>query len=127
LRPDDILRAAAAKVEAVRVVSSALNPLLWLTGIVAPLSLVLALWTIDVLLREVLMGLAILPVLVTIVAYFVLLIRDPDRLQSEEYRLRQRAMKMIYKRGDSSKILDAAREIPSLDKNAGAQDEGDIS
>jgi len=33
---------------------------------------------------------------VTVVAYFILLFRDPDRLQSEEYRLRQRELAMIY-------------------------------
>ena len=69
MKPEDFLRSASARVEAARVVGNALNPLPWLTGIVSPLSLVLAVWTSDVFFREALFGLAALPVLVTIVAY----------------------------------------------------------
>jgi len=126
LKPEDFLRSASARVEAARVVGNALNPLPWLTGIVSPLSLVLAVWTSDVFFREALFGLAALPVLVTIVAYFIILVRDPHRLQSEEYQLRQRALKMLYRRGANARAMDATREIASMEKNIGSLDKGDF-
>jgi hypothetical protein len=125
LKPEDFIRSTAARVEAVRVISSALNPMLWLTGIVSPLSLVLAVSTGDVLLREALLGLAILPVLVTIVAYCVFIIRDPDRLQSEEYRLRRDATLMIYKYEASPETLKVTSELARLEDGAGGRKEGE--
>ena len=121
MKPEDFLPSASARVEAVRVVSSALNPLLWLTGIVSPLSLVLAAWLSDVFLREVLLGLAVLPVLATIVAYFLFMFRDPDRLQSEEYRLRRDALSMIYKHGASPATLKATSELVRLEDGTGGR------
>ena len=121
MKPEDFLPSASARVEAVRVVSSALNPLLWLTGIVSPLSLVLAAWLSDVFLREVLLGLAVLPVLATIVAYFLFMFRDPDRLQSEEYRLRRDALSMIYKHGASPATLKATSELVRLEDGRGGR------
>jgi hypothetical protein len=112
---DDLMRAASARVEAVRVVSSALNPLLWLTGIISPLSLALAVWTNDVFLRDALFVLACFPVLVTIITYCVFMIRDPDRLQSEEYRLRRDALLMFYKRGASPETLKVTSDLARLE------------
>jgi hypothetical protein len=87
----------------------------------------LVVWTNDLVLRGALSGMAVLPVVVKIVAYFVFMVWDQDRLQAEEYRLRQRALKMIYRRGANPKVLDAARKIARMERDAGPQDEGDIS
>jgi hypothetical protein len=69
--------------------------------------------------------LAIVPVAITIAVYVRFMIRDPDRLQSEEFRLRQRALKMLYKRGANAEILEVAKESPRVEKLPGARDEGD--
>ena len=58
-------------------------------------------------------------------AYFVLVYRDPDRLQSEEYRLRQRALQMLYRKGASAEIVDAAKEIVRTENLPGGFDDGD--
>jgi hypothetical protein len=47
---------------------------------------------------------------VTVVAYFISLFRDPDRLQSEEYRLSQRELIMICGKGTNPEVVDPARE-----------------
>jgi hypothetical protein len=94
------------------VVRTAINPLLWLVGITTPLALVLGFLTTNPPVRIFLFGFATAIVAVAFVAYFLLLFRDPDRLQSEEYRLRQRALQMLYKQGASAEIVDVAREIP---------------
>ena len=108
---------------AVRVVGSAINPLLWLTGLVSPLSLVLSVcrrtWQ-----RAAMFLLGVVPVAITIAVYVRFMIRDPDRLQSEEFRLRQRALKMLYKRGANTEIVEVAKESPRVEKLPGARDEG---
>jgi hypothetical protein len=53
--------------------------------------------------------------------------RDPDRLQSEEYRIRQRALQILYRKGRSADIVDvinqAARIETSLPRaNAGEKE-----
>ena len=37
--------------------------------------------------------------------------RDPDRLQSEEYRIRQRALEILYKKGGNTEIMDVANQV----------------
>jgi hypothetical protein len=89
---------------------SALNPILWLAGIVSPLSLTLAaIWASDLALWFLVIG--ALPVAVSIFAYIYFMIRDPDRLQSEEYNLERHRIEHL---GDNeageqgtSQILDS--------------------
>jgi len=125
LRLEDLVRAATTRVETVRVVRTAVNPLLWLVGIVTPLALILSIVAGDSWIRLALFALAAAPVVVTILAYFVLVYRDPDRLQSEEYRLRQRALQMLYRKGASAEIVDAAKEIVRTENLPGGFDDGD--
>ena len=122
---DDILRAAASRVETVRVVRTALNPLLWLVGIVCSLALTLSIAVGDPMLRLLSFGLAAATVVVAIVAYFILLFRDPDRLQSEEYRLQQRALQILYKQGGGAEIVDVAKEIARTESLQGGFGSGD--
>jgi hypothetical protein len=98
---------------------------LWLTGLVSPLSLVLSVSAGEAWQRAAMFLLAIVPVAITIAVYVRFMIRDPDRLQSEEFRLRQRALKMLYKRGANAEILEVAKESPRVEKLPGARDEGD--
>ena len=107
------------------MVRTAINPLLWLTAIIAPLALVLAVLEGDSSARVFLFAFAAVVVTATFAAYFVILFRDPDRLQSEEYRLRQRALQMLYKQGASAEIVDVAREIPRTETLPGGFGDGD--
>lgn len=125
MKLDDIVRATASRADTVRVVRTAINPLLWLTAITAPLALVLAVLEGDSSARVFLFAFAAVIVTATFVAYFVILFRDPDRLQSEEYRLRQRALQMLYKQGASAEIVDVAREIPRTETLPGGFGDGD--
>ena len=83
----------------------------------------------DPAIRRSLLGLGAVPVLASIVAYFILLFRDPDRLQSEEYRIRQRALQILYRRGHSADIVDIATQRRRIEKAAPPtpQDEDDGS
>ena len=125
MKLEDLVRTASTRVDAVRVVGSAINPLLWLTGLVSPRSLVLSVSVGEAWQRAAMFLLAIVPVAITIAVYVRFMIRDPDRLQSEEFRLRQRALKMLYKRGANAEILEVAKESPRVEKLPGARDEGD--
>jgi len=124
MRLEDLVRSASTRVDAVRVVGSAINPLLWLTGLVSPLSLVLSVSAGEAWQRAAMFLLGIVPVAITIAVYVRFMIRDPDRLQSEEYRLRQTALKMLYKRGAKTEIVEVAKDSPRVEKLPGARDEG---
>jgi membrane protein implicated in regulation of membrane protease activity len=125
MRLEDLIRTASTRVEAVRVIGSAINPLLWLTGLVTPISLVLSVWAGEPWQRFMMMLIAVIPVAITVAAYVRFMIRDPDRLQSEEFRLRQRALKMLYKRGANAEIVEVAKENARIEKLPGTRDEGD--
>ena len=124
MRLDDLVKAATTRVETVRVVRTALNPLLWLTGIGTPLAFVLAFLASETWFRVALFATGALLLAVTIVAYFILLFWDPDRLQSEEYRLRRRELTMIYGKGASAEVVDAARETARVESRTGGFDDG---
>jgi len=126
LKLQDLVRAATARVETVRVVRTAINPLLWLVGIVTTLAFVLAVVAGgSPAIQAALLVFGAVPVVAVIVAYFILLFRDPDRLQSEEYRLRQRALQMVYRKGASAEIVDAATQIARMEKLSDGFSDGD--
>ncbi len=82
------------------VVRSALNPLLWLCGVVCPLF-----WAAAFLLRgdpfiaRFLTIVSAAPVLKTcgVATYFA--VRKPERLQSEDYQIRQQTLQMLREKG----------------------------
>lgn len=100
---DQILKTLTSRVGVIKV-NSALNPLLWLTGVVTPIGLLASLFA-PAEMRVVVAVLAGVPVIATVLAYFVLLFRDPDRLQSEEYQLKQLEMTQILRKGQDGPIL----------------------
>lgn len=116
-RLDRLVQKGLTRIETVKV-RTAVNPLLWLTGLTLPICLALMLSLDDRSIRLGLLALAAIPVLASVVAYFVLLFRDPDRLQSEEYRIRQRALQILYRRGHSADIVDIATQRPRIEKAA---------
>jgi hypothetical protein len=109
MKLDDLIRTAMSRVDAVVVRRTAINPLLWLSGLVTPLSLVLAAVAADRQTALLLFCLASAPVLLTFVAYFIFMFWDPDRLQSEEFRIRQQALKMLRRKGDGAEIVEVAK------------------
>jgi hypothetical protein len=76
---------------------------------------ILAAFTDDHALRLAMIYFAAAPVVAAISAYVIFMFRDPDRLQSEEYRIRQSALKMLYKRGGNTEIVDVANQTPRIE------------
>ncbi|MGB7097667.1 MAG: hypothetical protein WBD95_02720 [Xanthobacteraceae bacterium] len=85
MKIEEIIRTGLSRVDTIRVVRTAINPLLWLVGLTTPLAFVLAALIGDLVIRLLLICFAAVPVIVTLVAYVIFMFRDPDRLQSEEY------------------------------------------
>jgi len=82
-------------------VRTALNPILWLTAVVTPTSFFAA-WLagFDTTIGACLVGLGASPVLVAVASFVWFALQDPDRLQSEEYLLRQREIHILSKSGE---------------------------
>lgn len=108
-------------------VKSALNPVLWLCGIVTlPFVIAILRYKIDspVWLISIIMA----PVIAAVGGFIYLLIVDRDKLQSEDYQLRKRSLELIQEKGQPFPIAAISLEaitnpqIPQLtDSN---RDEG---
>lgn len=83
----EIIRTGLPRVDPIAVTRTALNPLLWLVGVVTPPALILASIVGDPVVRMGLLVFAAVPIPFTMVVYLIWMFRDPDRLQSEEYRV----------------------------------------
>jgi len=71
-------------------VHNALNPLLWLLAVSTPICWIAAYWfRDDATLKYIFVAMGTLPIFGSILAYFLLFWLDRDRLQSEEFVLRQ--------------------------------------
>jgi hypothetical protein len=94
-----ILDSVLSRAAVVRV-RNVLNPLLWLTAVVTPTSLLFG-WAagFESFAGLVLLALGCLPVIATLVAFAVFAVVDADRLQSEEFQLHQQTIKLIEKSG----------------------------
>ena len=111
MKLEEIIRTGLSRVDTVRVVRTAINPLLWLVGLTTPMAFIFVAIIGDQLIRLILLGFAAVPVLVTLIVYLIFMFRDPDRLQSEEYRIRQRALQILYKKGGNTEIVDVANQV----------------
>jgi hypothetical protein len=100
---------------AVVKVSSVVNPLLWLAATVTPTALVasvLTAWLTSSDLLPVMFGvLAFLPPLMAGFAYAFWSIRDPDRLQSEEFQLKQTELLMVQKHSGTPISVDDVSDV----------------
>ena len=103
-------------------VKSALNPILWLCGIVV----VPGIWMASRQQSGVptwLIVLIFLPVSVAVLGFLVLLVFDRDKLQSEDFQIRKQSLELIQEKGDPVPInatsIDAIANPgrPQLDKN----------
>jgi hypothetical protein len=80
MKLEEIIRTGLSRVDTIRVVRTAINPLLWLVGLTTPTSFIFAAIVGDQMIRLALLGFAAVPVLVTLIAYGIFMFRDPDRL-----------------------------------------------
>lgn len=91
-------------------VKSALNPILWLCGIITiPSIIALGInddppWWLVLL--------AFSPVITAIIGFFFLLFFDREKLQSEDYQIKMRSLELIEQKGDSYPIR--ATDIPAI-------------
>ncbi len=115
LKLDQIVRAGLSRVDTIIVKRTALNAALWIVGLISPLSLILAAFTPMEAWRPVFFWFAGCPLFFACAVFLYFMVRDPDRLQSEEYRIKQQALKYLYKKGGSAEIVDVANEVPRLE------------
>ena len=94
----EIVRAGLSRVETIRT-RTALNPLLWLLGLSLPLLLGTAILIPDRIVQLSLIVLVGGSIFMTFLAYFVTLIREPERLQSEEFLLQQIELLSLERKG----------------------------
>ena len=103
-------------------VRSALNPALWLCGIVTIPSIIIAsilpnppVWLIAV---------ACAPVGITSLGFLFLLFFDRDRLQSENYQIRKQSLELIEQKGDLRPIEATTIEVIANPDYRALQNEG---
>jgi hypothetical protein len=115
-----ILKAAQHATERLAV-KSALNPLLWLCTITTTILLATALlFDRSDTLRAfcgILVYVALSPVVLSVLAGLYLVLFRPDKLQSEEYQLRQQALLLIQQSGATTQAISPA-DIAALIKSA---------
>ncbi len=109
-------------------VRSALNPLLWLCGIVAvPCLTLAALFRDDRVLMSFLIAAALLTLIVTNFIAVRFAIVSPEKLQSEDYQLRHQSLQILQGATgpqvfDSNAIIAIANPaLPALTEAAGAE------
>lgn len=125
MKIEEIIRAGLSRIDTIRVVRTAINPLLWLVGLTTPLAFILSAIVDDRLIRILLICFAAIPVIATLLAYVIFMFRDPDRLQSEEYRIRQRALQILYRKGGSADIVDVANQVARIESSQSDSDVGE--
>lgn len=80
-------------------VRSALNPILWLCAIISiPCVILIPFFKTF---QGFLFALAASPVFAAILGFFILLIFDRDKLQSEEYQLRKHTLELMQQKGQA--------------------------
>ena len=115
----EIIRASLSSVETIGVRRTAVNPVLWIVGLISPLTLLFALIAGDGASRTILFAIAACPILFFFVVYIFWMIRDPDRLQSEEYRIRVQELKSRYRKGREPVVIETAAEIARIEQDHG--------
>ena len=99
MRVDEVVRSAIDRAGVIRV-RNAMNPLLWLSPISATICWIAAyMFRDDPVLKYSFAGLGGLPIVAALVAYFLYFLLDRDRLQSEEFVLKQRELSIIERKG----------------------------
>ncbi len=99
MRVDEVIRSAIDRAGVIRV-KNAMNPLLWLSPISATICWIAAyVFRDDPILKYGFAGLGGLPIVASLLAYFLFFLLDRDRLQSEEFVIKQRELSIIERKG----------------------------
>ena len=88
-------------------VSSALNPCLWLAGSVTLPAVGGAVYVGSGVVQIAMVLIAATPVALFAVAYLYFMVKDPNKLRSEDYELRKTALDMIQEKGGQLSPSDA--------------------
>lgn len=102
-------------------VRSALNPILWLCGIITVPSLVVLGLRSDP--PAWLLVLAFAPVVAAILGFCFLLLFDRDKLQSEDYQIRKMQIERIEEKGKPPLEASIVEALPPVPENALLSDE----
>ena len=107
-------------------VRSALNPLLWLTGIATPLCFTGAFTFKDSSpIFEVLIFSGLLPIVITCIGFGYFALFKPEKLQSEDYQIRHESLQLIQQKCGQIEIPVASLEqivnpsSPALESKGG--------
>jgi hypothetical protein len=124
MRIDDVIRSAISRAGVVRV-RSALNPFLWC--FVWTVAFLIATYFLrdDSVTRYACLACAVLPLATTLTVGVFFALKHPDRLQSEEFVIRQRELQILYKRGAGAEIVDEARETRRTERLPGGFGDGE--
>ena len=95
------------------IVKSAMNPVLWVIGLVTIPCFLLGAAIENTLTRVFFLGVGVLPVFVALGAFIYLMLRNPNALRSEEFVLRMRSLELL---GDS-KMSGAVDGLLSMSSN----------
>jgi hypothetical protein len=99
VRVDEVIKSAIDRAGVIRV-KNAMNPLLWLSPISATICWIAAYgFRDDPVLKYGFAGLGARPIVASLLAYFLYFILDRDRLQTEEFVIRQRELSIIERKG----------------------------
>lgn len=93
--------------------SNAFAPFVWATGLVFMFIAAFYWGTSDTIIRYALIGLFVFLVISLVIIYFVLLIKDPRLLQSENYRLEDKKLDMITQKGSDFEIKPVELVTPN--------------
>jgi len=125
MRVDEVIRSAVNRAGVIRV-RNAMNPLLWLSPISATVCWIAAyVFRDDPVLKYAFACLGGLPILASVAAYFLYFFLDRDRLQSEEFILKERALQLRYRKGANAEIVDPTHETIQAEKVPGSFDRRD--
>jgi hypothetical protein len=102
MKPTESITKIASEYGGQLRVKSALNPILWLCGIIGTPCILSITWQKEP--SWVLISLLFMVVLTAIGSFIYFVIVDPDRLQSEEYQLRRKTLELIEESGDLNAI-----------------------
>ena len=97
----EIVKAGLSRIESIRT-TTLMNPLLWVLGLVLPLLLGTAILIPNETVQLTLIGMVGGSILMVFVAFFITLLRHPERLQSEEYMLRQLELFVLERKGQTA-------------------------
>ena len=107
-------------------VRSALNPMLWLCGIISLPAFALAYYfrAADAL-STMLVWVGTAPIAATIIGFFYFMLFAPERLQSEDYQLRHETLQLIKTKGSELAVLPSSLEAISNPAIAALPRQGD--